>query len=69
MMLPDVNVLIYAFRQDAPDHEAYHRWLTDTIQSDQAYGIADLVLSGFLRIVTHPRIWRGFPHQPKHPSR
>ena len=24
------------------------------IESDQAYGIADIVLSGFLRITTHP---------------
>jgi toxin-antitoxin system PIN domain toxin len=28
------------------------------MQSDQAYGVSDLVLSGFVRIVTHPRVFR-----------
>lgn len=57
MILPDVNVLVYAHRADAPNHTAYRRWLEGVINSDQAYGMADLVLSGFLRIVTHPRIF------------
>ena len=57
MILVDVNVLVYAHRADAPNHAAYCRWLEDIINSEQAYGMADLVLSGFLRIVTHPRIF------------
>ena len=57
MILPDVNVLVYAHRVDAPNHAAYHRWLEEVINSDQAYGLSDIVLSGFLRIVTHPRIF------------
>jgi toxin-antitoxin system PIN domain toxin len=32
--------------------------LSDVIESDSAYGMSDLVLSGFLRIVTHPRVFR-----------
>jgi hypothetical protein len=56
MILPDVNVLVYAHRADAPNHAAYRRWLEDVINGDQAYGMADIVLSGFLRVVTHPRI-------------
>ncbi|GJM40871.1 MAG: VapC ribonuclease [Ardenticatenaceae bacterium] len=57
MILLDVNVLIYAHRADAPNHDAYHTWLEGVINSDQAYGMTDIVLSGFLRIVTHPRIF------------
>lgn len=57
MILPDVNVLVYAHREDAPDHSAFHSWLTGVIDGDEAYGLADLVLSGFLRVVTHPRIF------------
>ena len=57
MILPDVNVLVYAHRADAPKHTAYRRWLEDVINSDQAYGMTDIVLAGFLRIVTHPRIF------------
>jgi hypothetical protein len=57
MDLIDVNVLVYAHRADTPNHGAYRRWLEDVIQSDQAYGMSDIVLSGFLRIVTHPRVF------------
>lgn len=57
MILTDVNVLVYAHRSDAPEHEAYRNWLEDVINSDLAYGVSDLVLSGFLRIVTHPRVF------------
>jgi hypothetical protein len=57
MILPDVNVLAYAHRQDAPNHAAYREWLESMINGEQAYGMADLVLSGFLRAVTHPRVF------------
>ncbi|GMQ79174.1 MAG: type II toxin-antitoxin system VapC family toxin [Anaerolineae bacterium] len=57
MLLIDVNVLVYAHRADAIGHEAFHQWLSDVINGDRAYGISDLVLSGFLRIVTHPRLF------------
>lgn len=57
MILFDVNILVYAHRADAPSHAAYRQWLEGIINSDQAYGMADIVLSGFLRIVTHPRVF------------
>ena len=56
MLLFDVNVLVYAFRQDIPESDRYAAWLEDVINSETAYGLSDLVLSGFIRIVTHPRI-------------
>ena len=57
MLLVDVNVLVYAFRRDAPNHRAYSDWLQELIDSDTTFGMADLVLSGFVRIVTHPTIF------------
>lgn len=58
MILPDVNVLVYAHREDARDHRAYRDWLESTINADSAFGLSDLVVSGFTRVVTHPRIFR-----------
>ncbi len=58
MVLLDVNVLVYAHRQDSPNHKDYWRWLEDLANSDSSFGMADLVLCGFLRVVTHPRIFR-----------
>lgn len=57
MILTDVNVLVYAYRQDAPGHPAYREWLEELLNGDPAYGFSDLVLSGFLRVVTHPRVF------------
>jgi len=58
VILPDVNILVYCSREDSPDHAAYKRWLDKVINGDQAFGLADMVLSSFLRIVTHPKIFK-----------
>ena len=57
MQLVDVNVLVYAHRKDATDHDRYRNWLAAWLNSDTAFGISDLVLSGFIRVVTHPRVF------------
>lgn len=58
MFLPDVNILVYAFRPEAPRHGEYRRWLQRLVNGHEAYGISDLVLSGFVRVVTHPRVFQ-----------
>lgn len=58
MLLIDVNVLIYAARRDCPDHEQYASWLQRELNTGEAIGVSDLVLSGFLRITTNPRVFR-----------
>ena len=57
MLLPDVNVLVYAYREDAPRHARYHSWLEGVLNGREAYGLSDLVVAGFLRVVTHPRVF------------
>ncbi len=57
MILLDVNVLVDAFREDAPRHATVRSWLESTIGSEGAFAVSDLVLSGFLRVVTHPRVF------------
>jgi toxin-antitoxin system PIN domain toxin len=57
MLLLDVNVLVSAHREDAPDHARYRAWLEGIANGDAAFGLSDLVLSGFVRVVTHPRVF------------
>jgi toxin-antitoxin system PIN domain toxin len=57
MRLADVNVLVYAFRSDAPGHAAHRAWVEAMIGSAEAYAVSDHVLAGFLRVVTHPRVF------------
>ena len=52
MILPDVNVLIYAFRRDVPEHESSRRWLNTVILGDTRFGISPLALSALVRITT-----------------
>lgn len=57
MLLLDVNVLVYAHREDAREHERYRNWLEELANSSSPFGVADLAFSGFLRIVTHPQVF------------
>lgn len=56
MILPDVSVLVYAFRREADRHGRYKIWLTELVHGTEELALTDVVLAGFARIVTHPRI-------------
>jgi uncharacterized protein len=57
VILPDVNVLLYAFRRDSPRHREYRRWLEGVVNAEAVYGMAPQVLAALVRISTHPRIY------------
>jgi len=57
MRLVDVNVLVHAFRADAPGHAAHRAWVESLVGSDESYAVSDHVLAGFLRVVTHPKVF------------
>lgn len=57
MILPDVNVLVYAYRREAEDHDTYAAWLTRLVAGQDELALADHCLTGFLRIVTNARIF------------
>ena len=57
MIFPDVNVLVYAFREDSLEHEKCRLWLESVVGGDTAYGMSPQVLGAVVRIVTHPRIF------------
>ena len=58
MISLDVNVLVYAFRQDSVKHEECRDWLTKQIRNRNGLVLIDIVLVGFLRICTHSKIFR-----------
>ena len=57
MILPDVNVLIHAFRSDSSDHRLCRRWLNGVVNGDSRYGLSPQVLSGVIRVTTHARVF------------
>ena len=57
MQSPDVNVLVCAFREDAAHHGRCRSWLTGALSGRERLGLSELVLSGVLRVLTHPRVF------------
>jgi uncharacterized protein len=58
MLLLDVNVCIYAIREDSIDHEAYRAWVSRLVTGGEPVGISELVLSGVIRLLTNHRVFR-----------
>ena len=58
MLTPDVNVLVDAFREDSPHHAHVRPWVEHLVASPESFAVFESVLAGFLRVVTHPRVFQ-----------
>lgn len=56
MIIPDVNLLVYAYNRDARDHAAARRWWEDLLSGSESVGLPWAVTCGFIRIMTHPAV-------------
>lgn len=57
MIVPDVNLLVYAYNDD--DHQrhiAARRWWTGLMDGTEPIRLPWIVISGFIRVTTHPGI-------------
>jgi toxin-antitoxin system PIN domain toxin len=57
VILPDVDVLVYAFRRESVRHKAYADWLAGLVAGADELALNDQVLGAFVRIVTNRRIY------------
>jgi uncharacterized protein len=57
VILPDVNVLVHAYRESAEEHTRYATWLNEILQSDELL-LPDAVVVGFVRVVTSAALAR-----------
>lgn len=57
MILPDVNVLVSAFRPDTTHHGLCRAWLDGVVNGEARYGISPQVMSGVIRVATHARVF------------
>ena len=58
MILPDVNVLIYAFRKDSPQYPLCRAWLHNVAAGEARFGLSPLTLSALVRVTTNTRTYR-----------
>ena len=56
MIVVDLNLLLYATNQDAPQHAKARRWWEATLAGDEQVGLAWPVVLGFLRLSTRSGI-------------
>ena len=57
MIVPDVNLLLYAVISAFPQHKPAHEWWEETINSSTEIGLASPTIFGFIRIATNPRVF------------
>lgn len=57
MYCVDVNVMVDAHRPEQPRHDRVRLWLDAARRGHEPLGIPGIAASGFIRIVTHPRIF------------
>ena len=57
MILPDVNLLIYAHNTRSPQHEKALKWWNGCLQGSEGVVLAWVVIMGFVRISTHPKVF------------
>lgn len=58
MILLDVNILVHAHRTDAERHAQVKEWLQSCLAEPPGVAVSELVLSGCLRIITHPKVFK-----------
>ena len=58
MYLFDVNVWVHAHREDSDRHEEITPFVHEVLNSRKPFAYSPLILSGFLRVVTHPRVFK-----------
>ena len=56
MIAIDTNVLVYAHRQQLPQHNRALLWLRHLAEGRIPWGIPVFCLGEFVRVVTHPRV-------------
>jgi len=57
VQIPDVNVYVNAYRDDAQHHLADKAWLGEVLVGEEPVGVSDQVLASFVRVVTHRRVF------------
>jgi len=57
VIIPDANILLYAYNADAPQHTRSAAWVEGLFSGTEAVGLTWVTLWAFLRLSTNSRIW------------
>jgi toxin-antitoxin system PIN domain toxin len=57
MIVPDINLLVFAHNDAAPAHRAARAWWEGLMRGREPVGVPWAVALGFIRLVTHPAVF------------
>ena len=57
MILPDANLLLYAYDSESPFHQTTARWWESLLSHPAPVGLCPVVVFAFLRLSTHPKVF------------
>jgi toxin-antitoxin system PIN domain toxin len=57
VIVVDTNLLVFAYRATAEEHEAARSWLNTQFETAQSLALPWDVLNAFVRLVSNPRIY------------
>lgn len=56
MILPDLNLLLYAYDPHARNRKRAHSWRESTFRGSEIIGLPNEINPGFVRMAIHPRL-------------
>ncbi len=56
MIVPDLNLLVYAYNSDAPNHQAARSWWEESLSGTTTVGLPWVVMLGYVRLMTNRRV-------------
>mgnify|MGYP002632495566 CR=1 FL=1 len=56
MIVPDINLLVYAYNQGATEHERAKLWWEECLNGSTIIGLSWITAAGFIRLMTHPKV-------------
>jgi hypothetical protein len=56
MIIPDINLLVFAHNADAPLHRRARAWWERIVSGGEPVGLAWVVILGYVRIMTHKAV-------------
>jgi toxin-antitoxin system PIN domain toxin len=56
MIIPDINLLVYAHNEKTAQHGKAKEWWEGLLNGQMPVGLPWIAASGFIRLMTHPRV-------------
>jgi len=57
MILPDTNLILYAYDTESPFHSAAARWWAGLLSGNEPVGLCPVVVFAYLRLSTHGKVY------------